>query len=203
VRAFDAWHYINLPNPDDSREAVPPRPENVIWAIEQATSTLRGDGGDFAKAMMLRFLLHFVGDIHQPLHCVNRRTAAKPKGDRGGNDFELDHAHRQLHAYWDHGGDALPAFDHGDWRALVRPLAREVVRAVPESAVPEWTDGDPETWAKESLALAYGVVYVGIQEGARPGPEYAARVHEVVRRRLAVGGYRLAALLNGLFDAVQ
>ena len=200
VTAFDAWHYVNLPYGDGGPAAArAPRPENVIWAIDEASATLRGDGGDLAKALMLRFLLHFVADIHQPLHCADRRPAERPAGDRGGNDFPIDHPRRQLHAFWDHGGDLLPVFGGGDWRAFIRPLARDVTRAVPESALPGWTDRDPEAWARESLELAFGVAYAGIREGARPTPEYAARVHQVVRRRLALGGYRLAALLNDLF----
>lgn len=199
LRSFDSWHYVNLPEPG-SKGGSRPREDNVIWAIGEAAATLGGDGGDLAKALMLRFLVHLVADVHQPLHCIDRATPARPEGDRGGNDFAIDHRHRQLHAYWDHGGDSLPVFPGGEWRAFVAPLVRDVVRAVPAAAVPHWEIGDAAAWAEESRKLAVSAAYDGIEEGARPSAQYAARARETVRRRLAVGGYRLAAMLNELLS---
>ena len=86
--------------------------------------------------------------------------------------------------------------------ASVRQIDRQdVVRAAPEGTVPEWMVDDPGVWAAESLELATNVAYGKILPGARPSPEYAAQVTEVTRRRLALGGYRLAAMLNSLFGA--
>lgn len=202
VEAFDSWHYINLPYraAGDGVAAPAPRPENVVWAIGQATATLRGEAGDLSKSLMLRFLLHFVGDVHQPMHCVSRITAELPDGDRGGNDFSLGGLLPHLHAFWDDGAGAYPDFDGQDWRPLVRRLADEITREVPRSAVPEWTDAAAETWARESFRLAVDVAYDGIAEGARPTPEYSARARRVIRRRLALSGYRLGALLNDIFS---
>ncbi len=201
LEAFSGWHYVDLPyNPGHLARVAPPRDENVVWAIGEATSALRGDAGDLPKAMMLRFLLHFVGDLHQPLHCASRFTAEHPEGDRGGNDFPIRHQYQDLHAYWDHGAGAFPELDVGDWPLAVRRHADELLRAVPRSAVPEWRVSEPEKWAQESHRVAVTAVYDGIEEGAAPSAEYAARARQVVRRRLALGGYRLGALLNEIFD---
>lgn len=202
VQAFDSWHYINFPYPAESAagEAPGPAPENVVWAIRQAASTLRGGADDLAKGVMLRFLLHLVGDVHQPLHCINRFTAELPGGDRGGNDFPVENPWEHLHAFWDYGAGAYPAFDGEDWRPFVRRLAGEITREVPKSAVPEWRTTAPETWAEEGFEAAVGVVYAGISEGATPSPEYVARARLLVRRRLALAGYRLGALLDDIFD---
>jgi len=51
----------------------------------------------------MRFLLHFIGDIHQPLHTTARVNDDYPKGDKGGNDFPLPNHYsaKNLHSVWD------------------------------------------------------------------------------------------------------
>ncbi len=201
LEAFASWHYINLPyNAGRLPRVAPPREDNVIWAVAEATSVLRSDAADLPKAMMLRFLLHLAGDLHQPLHCASRFTAEHADGDRGGNDFPIRHPYQHLHAFWDYGAGAFPEYDGGDWQSMVRRLTDELVLAMPRSAVPEWRRSDPEQWAEESHRLAIEAAYDGIEEGDEPSAEYAERTRAVVRRRLALGGYRLGALLNDIFD---
>ncbi len=202
IEAFSSWHYINLPyNAGRLSEVATPREDNVVWAIGEAITTLKGKAEDRPKALMLRFLLHFVVDVHQPLHCVNRFTAEFTKGDRGGNDFPIRGPYGDLHAYWDLGAGALPEPGDGDLRPAVRSFAAELERRVPKSAVPEWRVSDPARWAEESHELAVSAVYDGIEEGGEPSAEYAARAQEVVRRRLALAGYRLGALLEDLYGS--
>ncbi len=200
IETFSSWHYINLPfNAGHLAEVAAPREDNIVWAIGEAIATLEGDAEDLPKALMLRFLLHFVVDVHQPLHCVNRFTAEHAQGDRGGNDFPLRGRHRDLHAYWDTGAGVLPEGGSREVRPRVRGLATEITRRVPKSAVPEWRVSEPARWAAESHDLAVRAVYHGIEEGAEPSAEYAERAREVVRRRLALAGYRLGALLNEIY----
>lgn len=56
-----------------------------------------------AESLALRLLIHYVGDSHQPLHCMNRVDDEFPKGDAGGNDFPLKYHYDvdELHALWD------------------------------------------------------------------------------------------------------
>lgn len=51
----------------------------------------------------MRLLIHYVGDIHQPMHCVSRVDKEYPAGDKGGNDFPLPNHYsaKELHAVWD------------------------------------------------------------------------------------------------------
>ena len=66
---------------------------------------------------MYRALIHFVGDIHQPLHCVSRYTKKHPNGDRGGNDFKLQHGqYRNLHLLW----DAIVTLDDGKDKVIIK-----------------------------------------------------------------------------------
>ncbi len=131
LEVFSSWHYINLPyNAGRLAEVVAPREENVVWALREATSTLRAEADDLPKARMLRFMLHLVGDVHQPLHCASRFTAGLAEGDRGGNDFPIRHTTQDLHAYWDSGAGAFPEFEGQDWQPMVRRLTSELIRAV-------------------------------------------------------------------------
>ena len=66
---------------------------------------------------MYRALIHFVGDIHQPLHCVSRYTKNRPDGDRGGNEFKLpDTLYKNLHLLW----DALVKFDDSKDKVIIK-----------------------------------------------------------------------------------
>src|SRR5262249_20615114 len=53
------------------------------------------------RAIGAAWVLHIVGDVHQPLHCSARVTTQEPQGDAGGNTFKLDAANEDLHHYWD------------------------------------------------------------------------------------------------------
>jgi hypothetical protein len=82
-------HFIDQPfSPDGT--TLPgdlPKSDNIVVALKWYVLTLRIGSNDSEKARALRFVIHFVGDIHQPLHCSTRVTRALPEGDRGGNDF--------------------------------------------------------------------------------------------------------------------
>ncbi len=204
VTIFSHWHYINLAiKAEGLKEAPEPREENVVWAIEQTVSVLRSDASDLSKALMLRFLLHFVGDIHQPMHCATEFTTARPDGDRGGNEFVIDHRLNNLHAFWDDGAGLLPVLDESDWRPLIRRLADELKQSVAKRSLPGWRENRPSEWAQESLEIAVDSAYSGILEGSKPTPEYVSRARSIVRRQMALGGYRLGALLNDIFSGVE
>lgn len=198
-RAFDRWHYINLPyNADGVTELPPVHTDNILEAIEQASRTLRSpQAPDLARAFSLRVLLHLVGDVHQPMHCVQRFSVEDTEGDRGGNNFVLLGS-RDLHRYWDGAAGMLGDLDVTSSREQIASTAAALVREVPESQVPAWIEPNPATWARESYRLAVEVAYVGINEGRAPSKVYATRVQLVARRRLVVAGYRLAALLDSL-----
>ncbi len=200
-RAFDRWHYINLPYNADGAPSMPPvYTDNVLEAIEQAASTLkRHDAPALARAFSLRVLVHLVGDIHQPLHCVQRFSVDHPEGDRGGNSFVLLGS-GDLHRYWDDAAGMLGDLGVGSSREDIAATAAALARAVPEAQVPTWIEPDPAIWARESYGLAVDVAYVGISEGRGPSESYATRVQLVTRRRLVVAGYRLAAMLDSLLS---
>ena len=151
--------------------------------------------------MCIRDRIHTVEDIHQPLHCGSRYTRDRPDGDRGGNSFRLSGVgkSRNLHAFWDGGGGLFAA-------SVARPLppdaepittiARSIAAAYPAGTLPEQTEMSTEKWLDEGAALLTSVVY---PTSATPDEAYVVRAREIAKKRVALAGYRLAALLNTIW----
>jgi hypothetical protein len=187
------WHYMNVERePTDiaaARAAIrahqhPPEGD-VLEAIERFSAEL-ADRGRAARtrANALRFLVHFVVDIHQPLHVGS-------VSDRGGNEIDVVYGGEStnLHRFWD--------TDVIELRGL---SARQYARGLAELAEPGSADADPITWAAESLLLRPRV-YRGV--AARAGVQtlsaaYLSEAQSITERRLAAAGTRLAQTLNRL-----
>lgn len=112
-------HYIDLPfslNGYPTNGVALPLPTNVVTAIRQSIATLQDPtAAQTNQATALRYLLHFVGDIEQPLHCSSAISTNHPTGDAGGNSFYLTGEWSKLHYLWDDGGGYLTD-------SLFRPL---------------------------------------------------------------------------------
>jgi hypothetical protein len=78
---------------------------------KETTTDLPGVSNKLGESLNLRLLIHYVGDIHQPLHAVSRYTEDHKKGDSGGNFFKIEIIDKinELHALWD---SVLTEFDN-------------------------------------------------------------------------------------------
>ena len=198
---FETWHFINLEKAGDTAEPALPPGDQILTAIEHSLETLhRKDSGDFLRALALRLLIHLVADAHQPLHCINRKEPDSPRGDLGGNTFAVRwpaEPAANLHILWDDSLGLYPQLAPGeDWRERIPAAARELEQLLPPEKLPDWRIADPKAWVLESHRLALEVAYVGIEKGATPSPEYLEKGRAIVRQRLAIGAYRLAAALE-------
>jgi len=199
------WHYADFywDVADGRAHEIPntgPDSLNVAERIGALRATLTdANAADTTKAVALAWLLHLVGDIHQPLHCSSRVTPddALPRGDAGGNAFRLDD-NRNLHGYWDRILDEAIAPDPGeDSIAYANRIADRIERAHPRASLATPAAAtDALAWAQEGLRLAQTVVYAGVTRGGPPSAAYEAEALEVSEGRIALAGYRLAALLN-------
>ena len=100
------WHFIDYPlrPPSFPFEADQRPTNNVLFGVAQCEKTLSDTAADpELRAAYLSYLIHLVGDMHQPLHCCSLFTTAYPEGDRGGNDFYVkrDGEGVRLHGIWD------------------------------------------------------------------------------------------------------
>lgn len=202
------WHYINYfmdarMNPLDRK---PEPDENAVWAIRAQSDVMvdpQRPQGERANA--LRYLLHLVGDLHQPLHATARISEQTPDGDRGGNDYRIlpppgwDPAPRSLHFLWDMAGMLYPYYNRplseGDRNAF-RIRVDQTLKLHPEASFGASLEVlDPEAWAKESFEVARKDVY-NTPFQAVPSSAYLESVRTVSERQIALAGYRLARLLN-------
>ncbi|MCB9681675.1 MAG: hypothetical protein H6733_09410 [Alphaproteobacteria bacterium] len=217
----DVRHYLNAPGDGRDLDAATTSttldlpedcgPRCVTEGIAHYAAILRGDVVDPERPAWaaVRFLGHFVGDLHQPLH-------AGYGDDRGGNDVLVTVGGRRcwnhpdarctdgaidrnnLHGAWDYGLPAalLRARDE-DWKTWARVLLDGATPAQRQAG----QERDPAVWAQESFALARDVAYRVPDDHEMLGGAYASRAEDVIADRLLVGGLRLAALLDDLAAA--
>lgn len=208
---FKELHFIDTPFALDGT-ALPVLPvPNIVTALQENVNILKTSTDKNAQAQALRFIIHFVGDVHQPLHCATRVSSAHPQGDRGGNLVNLKVRDQNgklktvnLHSYWDGGIGTFPktgAFFAPPPLSTIAPAAARA-RAGNPATDPAVKLNDPfnfQAWADESFALARDVTYKDVTNGMQPSAEYNAASLKVARQRVAWGGYRLAALLNSIW----
>jgi hypothetical protein len=186
-----------------STNGVPPPFTNVVWAIRQSIATLQDPtAAQTNQATALRFLLHFVGDIQQPLHSSTAISGAHPTGDAGGNSFSLAGTWSNLHSLWDAGGGYLSDFISRPLNAANQTTLSNKAAAI-EAAYPYslsiGTIPDPANWASESWSIAQSLCYSNITTGSIPSTAYTNTAQATTQQRMASGGQRLAKLLSTIF----
>lgn len=151
----------------------------------------------------LMFLSHFIGDVHQPLHCGFL-------GDLGGNRIHLHWYRRKsnLHHVWDTEiiDTAVKRFYDKDLSIMIEALQQNITENW-SNYVESWEECGsnrtvcPDPYASESVNLACKYAYKNATPGSTLGDEYFLSRLPVVEKRLAQSGIRLAATLNRIFDS--
>jgi hypothetical protein len=165
----------------DLARDCPPERSCVIRAIILHIGTLRDEKTSAAdKAQALKFLGHFVGDIHQPLHAGRAE-------DRGGTAIKVRFLGEEtsLHAVWDGGFIAGMGLD---WQTLADRLHASILDAERVT----WQRSDVHDWTEESRQLAKVRAYVEPEDGWILGQDYVARNAPEVAEQLRKAGVRLA-----------
>jgi hypothetical protein len=191
-KRHEYWHFVDTPFSLDGTK-LPGVPEPMI--VEKITgfrAALATGEPDLLKSYDLVWLLHLVGDVHQPLHCTTRVTSAKPNGDRGGNLVLIQGESKNLHAFWD---DQLGT---GETKNFMKAVAAAKTLPAPDSSLA--ADGNENDWAAESFSLAETKVYV---DPVGPGlgtydlsGDYTTNAKPIAEARIALAGARLANLLK-------
>jgi hypothetical protein len=190
------WHYqnVNICKAFDQKAAC--ADGNCVSAQIDRNARLLADRSlpDRERLTALAFLIHFMGDLHMPLH-------AGDKGDLGGNRFKASYGAikgRNLHSIWDgylaDRGISEPPGDARGILATLLPSERAQMKA-----------GKTEDWARESWAAAREFAYGSVMQdpcAAMPATEpvideaTTRRLIPVVRTQIARGGLRLARMLD-------
>lgn len=190
------WHFVDIPYDATNYDAAAQCPDGqcIVNQIDVFAHQL-SDPGTPAEDRLnaLKFVVHFLGDLHQPLHCADR------DGDRGGNlrsarlpDKPED---TNLHSVWDMN---LVRGAMGRMGAL--EFADRLNDKISDRQARLWARGTPADWAWESHRLAVQCAYAGVPPTGGPPAEldknYVAANQKVVVQQLKKAGVRLARVLN-------
>ena len=199
------WHFVDIeihggnldkacfrhPAPSPTGASNGPANDCVVDKINEFASELKAPGTSAAERRLdLQFLLHFVGDVHQPLH-------ASDDHDQGGNAKLVTAAGEQdgkLHGYWD---------TQFVQRLGTDPtiVANSLIARISAADEVAWAKGRAADWAQEAYQLSVSQVYATLPA---PGPSgvyalpasYVTNASQVVAQQLSKAGVRLASVLN-------
>jgi S1/P1 Nuclease len=196
------WHFVDIPKnaaafdeardcyrPDDNHaEAQTDHHNCVVDRIGMFQQVLMNpSASETERVEALKFIVHFVGDVHQPLHAIGEA--------RGGNDIKISEFGStqcgphpcNLHGAWDSGLIAHADLGQQEYVQHLEQLISEQHLTA---------SGNPEDWANESHEYAQAAWLV---DGGQVDENYYKAQIKVVDTRLALAGLRLAALLNDVF----
>lgn len=184
-KSASPWHYVTVKDGDDYKPSDAPAEGDAMTALERYTATLRDRKASIEdRRLALRFIVHIIGDLHQPLH-------AGGGNDRGGNDVKVSWFGKptNLHSVWDSALIEQRALSYSEYAAWLS-------RAITPEQVIAWSDSTPALWIHESVALRKTIY------PAEPALswDYAYQHRTELDDRLKRGGIRIAAYLNAIFD---
>jgi hypothetical protein len=178
------YHYVSVPEGKAYPEIGAPAQGDSVTALEKFSAILKDTKSTLEqKQLALRFIVHIVGDLHQPLHAGNGT-------DRGGNDVKLTFFGQDsnLHRVWDSGlidGQQLSYTEWTNWLSV----------RISKKQAKEWQVADPQVWIAESTQIR-DTLY---PDSDRISWDYKYQHINTVKKRLSQGGVRIAAYLNALF----
>jgi hypothetical protein len=179
------------PVPNGSVASNGPANDCVVDKIQEFAAELGDPATDAEeRTVALKFLLHFVGDVHQPLH-------SSDDNDRGGNNKKVSAAGFRagnLHHY----RDTEFVQQLGD---DPQSVASDLIGHITPAQVKEWAAGAPADWAQEAFALSKGDAYGQLPDPSSRGSfrltdDYITAATHDVAVQLSRAGVRLAFLLN-------
>ncbi len=188
------WHYVNVPIAESKYH---PRHEDPKGGVVSKILDFQKIVADTTAPRLqrqeaLKYLVHFLQDMHQPVHVGHR-------ADRGGNDLQVQFFDEgsNLHRVWDSG-----LIEH------TKPTEADLTKNLEARITPEladqWSQGSVEDWANESLLAAKGAYLIPetrkeIPKGAKLGQPYYEANLPVAELRVEQAGVRLATILNAIF----
>lgn len=181
------WHFIDIPDHGDY-EDVPHEDSDVVYAITELVRALKSSSAaPMDKKSALMFLVHFVGDIHQPLH------VGRPD-DHGGNSIKVVFEGKQtnLHALWDSGMIQAQRMDYKQYVAALES-SEAFTYDIPEF---KFSEVIQECMALRSQIYMFRAV---AQDAVILDAGYMDRNLEDMNQRLLIGGKRLARILNSIY----
>lgn len=185
------WHFVNLPghlSKDSFMVRLKNLPgKNLYTQIQELSSQLKDKSLPVEQRQIaLRLLIHFVGDLHQPLH-VGRAE------DLGANKIVVYWFDKKtnLHSLWDSGLIDFQQYSYSEYAKLLDIADEEHVK--------QWQATSLEDTFYETYVLADSV-YASAENEAKLGYKYNFKFQHTLDEQLLKGGIRLAGMLNAIFE---
>lgn len=179
-----ALHFVTVPKGKTYAEVGAPAGGDAVTALKKFSDTLKNPGASMdEKRLALRFAVHLVGDLHQPLHAGNGT-------DRGGNNVKVTFfdTETNLHSVWDEGLIDRELLSYSEWTDwLAAKITDEMARG--------WSVTDPLVWIAESTAIRDRIYPTSDTISYRYQYDHIG----IIREQLQKGGVRTAVYLNQLF----
>ncbi len=185
---YTPWHYVNYPLAQSYLESDKSEYGDLVVAIDSCITVLKNKNSTKKdKAFYLKFLIHLIGDLHQPMH-------AGIEADRGGNDIQVQWFGRgsNLHKVWDTNmleAYGMSYYELGD--ELDRATTKNERRTIQQGTIVDWL-GESHDYATE--------LYNSVSVGEKLGYSYTYKYNPLLFERLQKGGLRLAKVLNDVFS---
>lgn len=181
------WHYVNMGLDETYEEAEKNPKGDLVTGIATCISVLKDDKStDEEKVFHLKLLVHFIGDLHQPLH-IGRSE------DKGGNSIQLQWFGRgtNLHRVWDENMIDDWEMSYIELAENADDLSNKQIEAIEKGSVIDWVNEVHKITAE---------VYKSAKKGENLRYRYSYDHFGTVRTQLQKGGIRLAKVLNDIFD---
>jgi hypothetical protein len=209
--AMTTWHYIDKPyNPEKEVNPDVTGSGNCLWFLHEIMATLQSptrNNSILETALMMRWLVHIIGDMHQPLHTVSMFSSLFPDGDAGGNLFKIQYNQNitQLHAFWDSGcgqyaDDPIRPLEEGTLNYLMNEAEEIMKDYTRDDLESDLEIGKFEEWVSRNYEVAKNKVYKGVEYGQLLNESYIEEGRELVRRQIALAGYRLSDLIQKIYS---
>lgn len=184
------WHYKNIDADENYIRARKNEKGDIVEATYDQVEVLRNPSATKdEKALALKMVIHFLGDIHQPMHLGHQ-------SDLGGNKWVVKNFRKDtnLHTVWDSRiVESGHKWSYTEW-------VDQIDRATPELEAAILENSNPDTWAKESYAIATDI-YETTPQNTNIEYDYIAKWTPVIEEQFLKGGLRLADVLNTVFDS--
>jgi hypothetical protein len=183
-KTANPWHYVNVFDDKTYSDVAPPPEGNAVTALEMFSKQLKSKQSSLTeKQLALRFIVHIIGDLHQPFHAGNGI-------DRGGNDVKLKFfwEDSNLHRVWDSGLIDRQKLSYTEW-------THKLSSKISSQQAKEWAEVDPKVWIAESAKIRANLY----PDSDKLSWDYQYQNLPIVKQRLQMGGVRIAAYLNALF----
>jgi len=183
---FYSWHYVNMPLDSNYEESEKNPKGDLVTGIHKCISVLKDDNSsEEDKVFYLKLLVHFIGDLHQPMH-IGRAE------DKGGNTIQVQWFGKgtNLHRVWDENMIEEWKMSYLELADNTEDLSKEQIKSIQNGSIVDWVH-DTHELSKTT--------YASVEVGENLRYRYSYDHFGTVRKQLQKGGIRLAKLLNDIF----